>query len=428
MAKKKKPWADTWSFVDDLGSGGQGATSLVKRKNGTLGVLKILHKQNDPERRARMWREARTLKTLEHPQIPRLLDTNAGEFKGDAKLYLVTEFIAGRTLGEVVSERRPTLDEAFELTISLCGTLAYTHERGVSHRDIKPENVVLRGSSFGDPVLIDFGISFNATDPDDKLTDESQHLGNRFIDLPELKRGPLKRDLRPDLTQVVGVLFFAVTGEAPTMLRDAEEERLPHQLPDVKQMLDQIEPEGRRRQLRRLFNRGFQYRIGRRWQSIQALRSALEDSDQVMEEPEDVADVEEKISAELAAGDPGYRDRVTFTNAYEAIMLAIYGVVLDLTRQLDRFRTTKFAPGPDFESFSFRYGAGLHPEGKPDVVFEATFVARVMGNEIVISREDGDRETELSCVPFVSNPDLSDLKEQLIPFYRNGIYHQVKST
>ena len=125
---KKKPWTDTWGFVDDLGSGGQGATSLVKSKDGELGVLKILHKQNDPERRVRIYYETAALRILEHPRVPKLLDTNADKFKEDTKLYLVTEFIDGGTLGDVVAERRPSLDQAFALAISLSETLAYARE------------------------------------------------------------------------------------------------------------------------------------------------------------------------------------------------------------------------------------------------------------------------------------------------------------
>lgn len=424
---KKKPWADTWSFVDELGSGGQGATSLVKSKDGTLGALKILHKQNDPERRARMYLETSSLRVLEHPQIPRLLDTNAEEFKGDAKLYLVTEFIAGGTLGDVVSERKPTLDEAFELTISLCETLAYAHERDIVHRDIKPDNIMLRGNSFSDPVLIDFGMSFNAAVPDEKRTAESQHLGNRFLDLPELKRGPLRRDPRSDVTQLVGALFFAVTGEEPTTLLDHEGQH-PHQRADVKQMLDQIEPENRRRQLRRVLDTGFKVHIDRRWQSIQALMSELEPRDQIAEEaPIDVSNLKAEISAALEARDPNYNDRVMLDKANDALMSAVYGPVVTVMRELDRFEPVKFSSKPDYEAMSIRYGAGLRPKHAPDVVFSATFIGRVTGTEIVIFREDGDEEIELIRVPFVLNPDFSALTTELVGFYREGILRQTRS-
>jgi len=428
MAKRgewpRGPWDDEWDFDKKLSPGGQGYTYLVKAKDGgSTGVLKVLKEQKNLKRRARMRREASILQTLEHDRIPRLLKTNAGEFKKkDAKLYLVTEHIDGPTLGK---GRRPTLDEAVELTKSLCETLEYAHGEEVWHRDIKPSNIILRGGSFSDPVLIDFGISFNAAVPDDNVTAPREQLVNRFLWLPEHAHGG-QRDNRSDVTQLVGVLFFAVTGENPITLSDRKG-RLPHQRPEAKQVLEQIEPT-RLQVLNRVFDTGFQWQIDRRWQSTQELRSALEPRDQVMEDPVDVADLKEKISAELAAGDPHYIDQVTFANACEATMFAIHGVTVDLVRGLDRFQVTNSYPGPNFESLSFRYRAGLHPKGKPDIVFEATFVGRVTGNEIVISREDGDHETELSRVPFESKPDLSDLKAKLIPFYRAGIHRRVMST
>ena len=428
MAKRgewpRGPWDDEWDFDKKLSPGGQGYTYLVNAKDGgSTGVLKVLKEQKNLKRRARMRREASILQTLEHDRIPRLLKTNAGEFKKkDAKLYLVTEHIDGPTLGKA---RRPTLDEAFELTKSLCETLVYAHGEEVWHRDIKPSNIILRGGNFSDPVLIDFGISFNAAVPDDNVTAPWEQLGNRFLWLPELADGG-QRDHRSDVTQLVGVLFFAVTCENPIALLDLNG-RFPHRRPKAKQVLEQIEPT-RLQVLNRVFDTGFQWRIDRRWQSVQALRSALEPRDQAIEDPVDVADLNEQISAELAARDPLYSDQATFRSARDAVMLAIYGVVHDLIRELDGFEPTK-SPGPlDLSSLSYRYGAGLRPVLAPDMVFEATFVARVTGNEIVISREDGDHETELSRVPVESKPDLSDLKAKLIPFYRAGIHRRVMST
>ena len=287
---------------------------------------------------------------------------------------------------------------------------------------------MLRGNSFGDPVLIDFGLSFNADPPHEKVTAESRHLGNRFLDLPELKRGPLRRDPRSDVTQVVGILFFALTGEEPTTLLD-HEGRLPHQRPDVKQMLDQLEPESRRLQLRRLFDIGFRVKIDARWQSIQALMSELQPRGRIAKgSPVDVSNLKEEIAAALDARDPDYSDRVALDGAHEALMLAVYGPVLTLVRELDRFEPVKFPSQPDYETMSVRYGAGLRPKHASDVVFSANFVGKVTGNEIVISREDGEQEIEVIRVPFVSNPDLSALRVPLTRFYREGILRQIKSS
>jgi serine/threonine protein kinase len=420
MAKKKQPWTERWKFVEAFGSGGQGQTSIVRKEDGSKGVLKILNKPNNAGARRRMYLETAALRTLTHAQIPRLLDTNAHEFESDTRLYLVTEFIAGGTLDEVVRERRPTLDEAFGLIRSLCDTLAYAHELNIVHRDISPDNIVLRGSSFTDPVLIDFGISFNAADSGEKATATGEQLRNPFIDVPELKHnGPLQRDRRADVLQAVGVLFYAITGENPVAPLDAKR-RHPHQRPEAQQVLEQIEPT-RLQVLNRVFDTGFQQDIDDRWQSIQDLRRALEPRDQVAEDSVDPADLKERIEAKLASRDRS-RDRATLLDLYPVVIGAIHGVALSAVRAIDsHFRPSK-SGSIDWPTWSISYRLGFTHEIDPEISFEARFIARAIGNQLVISVENGDREEELSRVPFESNPNFSDLKARVISLYRNGIY------
>jgi serine/threonine-protein kinase len=336
-------WDEKWKFVNDLGSGGQGTTFRVEStEDGSQGVLKILNEPDDEKCRDRMYQETAALRVLRHRQIARLVDTNANDFETDAELYLVTEYIDGPTLRDAVTERLPSEDEVFKLAFSLCEALDYAHGRPlpVFHRDIKPENIVLRGGTLSDPVLIDFGIAFNAADPDRRVTDTAEKLGNRFLWLPEHQPGsPFKRDHRADLTQVVGVLFFVGTGEDPVMLLDPEE-RMPHRRPKAKKLLDRIEAT-KGQILRRAFDTGFRWHIDQRWQSIQALISALEPSQQ--EEPMNLSELKETNSDELVARDPRYRGQSSFRAARDRILLAIYGPISDLVSELDDFTPIKSA-------------------------------------------------------------------------------------
>ena len=80
MSKNKNnPWHKNWEKDKEIGSGGQGRTFLAKPRNSSvpLGqyVLKILKKQKDEERRARMHREVTALTTLDHPGIPQVIDS-----------------------------------------------------------------------------------------------------------------------------------------------------------------------------------------------------------------------------------------------------------------------------------------------------------------------------------------------------------------
>lgn len=87
-----------------------------------------------------------------HPQIPRLL----AYFEQGSSLYLVQEFIIGKTLLEEVKEKTYTEKEVRQLLIDLLPVIDFIHKKNVIHRDIKPENIIRRNAD-QKPVLIDFG-------------------------------------------------------------------------------------------------------------------------------------------------------------------------------------------------------------------------------------------------------------------------------
>ncbi len=108
-------------------------------------------------------REAETLKTLNHPNIPRYLDyfeLNEDENNGFA---LVQTYVEGKTLEQhLKSGRTFSEDEVQQLAKSLLEILTYLHqhEPSVIHRDIKPSNILLTnrsGNSAGKVYLVDFG-------------------------------------------------------------------------------------------------------------------------------------------------------------------------------------------------------------------------------------------------------------------------------
>jgi serine/threonine protein kinase len=108
-------------------------------------------------------REAETLKTLNHPAIPRYLDyfeVNSGNVKGFA---LVQTYIPAQTLEQYIQSGRSfTQNEVIEVAKSILEILIYLHQRQppVIHRDVKPSNILLgdrSGNSPGKVYLIDFG-------------------------------------------------------------------------------------------------------------------------------------------------------------------------------------------------------------------------------------------------------------------------------
>ncbi|ACC81195.1 bifunctional serine/threonine-protein kinase/formylglycine-generating enzyme family protein [Nostoc punctiforme] len=87
-----------------------------------------------------------------HTQIPRLL----AYFEQGASLYLVQEFIQGKTLLQEVQQQIYGEKQVWELLADLLPVLEFIHTHNVIHRDIKPENIIRRASD-QKPVLIDFG-------------------------------------------------------------------------------------------------------------------------------------------------------------------------------------------------------------------------------------------------------------------------------
>lgn len=272
------PWRDRWNVVREIPRGGQAFAYVVTRKaDPSAGsfFLKIFDGAGT-ERRARMFREVACYRTLSHPGVPKLIESNAEEYKDRAaQLYLVTELVAGKNFGQYMENRLLSTADALNIFGQLLDVVEYAHAQEVVHRDIKPENVMVESPAPLKIRLVDFGLSFlGAEHDDDHSTVLGQEIGNRFLRLPEHGVSSAnKRDARSDLTQCVGLLFFALTGLRPSLLED-ENRRRPHQRAAAQERLA-LHVDLDLSSLLKVFDRAFEMQIDARWQTVEELRRAL---------------------------------------------------------------------------------------------------------------------------------------------------------
>ena len=177
------------------------------------------------ERRARFEREARTLASLNHPNVATLYSFE--EIEG--RPVLTMELLEGESLREVLLRRSPTQRQALDWAVQAARGLSAAHQKGIVHRDVKPENLFL--TTDGHLKVLDFGIakhSTPATSTQDATASQATGagvvLGTLSYLSPEQAAG-LPVDARSDLFSLGVVLYELLSEEASLPERDARSRR-----------------------------------------------------------------------------------------------------------------------------------------------------------------------------------------------------------
>jgi hypothetical protein len=170
-------------------------------------------KRADASTRAR--EEGRLLARVRHPNV---VTVHAVE-EIDDRIALVTEFIQGRTLAEIVRSSGPLAPaHVATLGMALCGALEAVHGAGLIHRDIKPQNVIREEG--GRTVLTDFGAS-HAADAASSLA------GTPLFIAPEIFEGAPATQ-QSDIYSLGVLLHYAATGRYPVAGASIAEIRQAH--------------------------------------------------------------------------------------------------------------------------------------------------------------------------------------------------------
>lgn len=145
-----------YTLLRVLGTGGMGEVYLAQ--DGRLGrevAVKVLLPAfaTDTDRLRRFEQEARSIASLNHPNVLQVYDTGLHE----GTPFLVMELLEGRTLRERLASGPLSPRRAGELALQIAQGLAAAHDKGITHRDLKPENIFLVQ---GDRVkILDFGLA-----------------------------------------------------------------------------------------------------------------------------------------------------------------------------------------------------------------------------------------------------------------------------
>lgn len=135
---------------------------VYRARDTTLGrevALKILPAAvaSDPERLARLEREARTLASLNHPNIAHVYGFESGPADARGPRALVMELVEGDDLAQRIARGALPLAEALAFARQIADALEAAHEAGVVHRDLKPANIRVRPD--GTVKVLDFGLA-----------------------------------------------------------------------------------------------------------------------------------------------------------------------------------------------------------------------------------------------------------------------------
>src|SRR3954454_6980730 len=161
----------------------------------------------DPAFRDRFEREAQLTASIDHPNVIPVYA--AGE--EDGQLYLVTRYVAGTDLQDLLRREGPMAPErAADVVRQVADGLDAAHAAGLVHRDVKPANVLL---SERHVYLSDFGLT-RSVEAEAELTDTDERLGTVDYMSPEQLRAQ-RTDARSDVYALGCLLYTTLTGSPP---------------------------------------------------------------------------------------------------------------------------------------------------------------------------------------------------------------------
>ncbi len=202
-----------FKIVDVINRSGMGsiyqATDMTTGEKVALKVP-LLQFESDPAFFFRFEREAEIGYELDHhPHILRFIKVEGKK----SRPYIVTEFLEGQTLAQVLAKVRPLpVADSVQICGRICDALEYMHKHGVIHRDLKPQNVMICND--GSLRVMDFGIAKAAEMRRVTFVGFSPPMGTPDYMAPELVKGR-RGDEKTDIYELGAMLYEMTTGVLP---------------------------------------------------------------------------------------------------------------------------------------------------------------------------------------------------------------------
>lgn len=206
-----------YHITREIGKGAMGIVYLARdlQENSNKAVKElnpaIINPRERKEFEMLFRREARILRNLKHRNLPAITEF----FEENGRLYLIMEYIEGKSLLQILNDNSGPLDEAkvLEWSITICEILRYLHNQypPIIFRDLKPSNII--ETPDGTLKLVDFGIAryYHTHKSADTL-----NLGSPGYAAPEQYHGKVQSDARTDIYGLGVTMHVLLTDRDPS--------------------------------------------------------------------------------------------------------------------------------------------------------------------------------------------------------------------
>ncbi len=195
---------------EEIGVGGMGTVyrgqDTQTRTPVAVKMLKPEAIKQDNRLIERFQREGEALRTLNHPNMVKMLDV----VEDNGNHYLIMEYVASGDLNQLLKREQLSISRVINIALDIADALTRAHRLDIVHRDLKPGNVLIADD--GTPRLTDFGVAHIAQK--ERVTETNAIVGTIDYLPPEaLDSGQM--DTRSDIWAFGVMLYEMIAGERP---------------------------------------------------------------------------------------------------------------------------------------------------------------------------------------------------------------------